>query len=390
MSPIEIILLAALGAVGWTYAGYPLAIALVARLAPRPVERRNAVLPTVSVVVVAHDAAAALAAKLENLRALDYPEDRIEFIVASDGSRDGTAALLRDQSDARVKPLLHPTQRGKSACLADAVWAARGEIVVFTDVRQRLEPDAVRALVASLSDPRVGAVSGELRFVERAADGHPYAASVGAYWRYEKWLRRNESASGSCIGVTGAIYAARRALLPAIPAGLVLDDVYVPMSIALSGARVVFEPAAIAWDEPSIDAAAESRRKRRTLAGNYQLVAQCPALLDPVRNPLWLRFVSHKLMRLAAPWLLVVAFVANFALVDHASHWAALFAAQVAAYAIAAAAIVLPRVRAFAPARLAATFVEMNAYAALALFDWLGGRNLHLWRGPAAVKGAAR
>ena len=390
MTPFELVLVVSLAAVAWTYAGYPLAIALAAKLSPKPLARRNAVLPTVSVVVVAHDAAAALAAKLANLLALDYPADRIEFIVASDGSRDDTAALLRAQPDPRIRPMIHPSQRGKSACLADAVWAARGDVVVFTDVRQRLEPDAVRALVAALSDPRVGAVSGELRFAERAAGGNAYAASVGAYWRYEKWLRRNESASGSCIGVTGAIYAARRALLPAIPAGLVLDDVYVPMAIALSGARIVFEPAAIAWDEPSADAAAESRRKRRTLAGNYQLVAQCPALLDPIRNPLWLRFVSHKLMRLAAPWLLVAAFVANFALVDAAPGWAALFAAQVAAYAVAAAAIVVPRVRAFAPARLAATFVEMNAYAALALFDWLGGRNLHLWRGARAATGAAR
>ena len=390
MTPAELVLVVALAAVAWAYAGYPLAIAVAARLAPKPLARRNAVLPTVSVVVVAHDAAEALAAKLENLLALEYPEDRIEFIVASDGSRDGTAALLRGQADSRIRAMIHPTRRGKSACLADAIWAARGEIVVFTDVRQRLEPDAVRALAAALSDPRVGAVSGELRFVERAADGNRYAASVGAYWRYEKWLRRNESASGSCIGVTGAIYAARRALLPSIPAGLVLDDVYVPMAIALSGARVVFEPAAVAWDEPSADAAAESRRKRRTLAGNYQLVALCPALLDPIRNPLWLRFVSHKLMRLAAPWLLVAAFVANFALVDDAPAFAALFAAQVAAYAVAAAAIVVPRVRAFAPARLAATFVEMNAYAALALFDWLGGRDLHLWRGTPAATETAR
>lgn len=387
MNAAELVLVVSLAGVAYAYAGYPLAIALLARVAPRPV-RRGAQQPMVSVVVVAHDACDALARKLENLAALDYPRDRIELIVASDGSRDGTAEMLRGTGDTRVRPMLHAQRRGKSACLADAIAAARGEIVLFTDVRQRLEPGALRALVACFADPTVGAASGELVFEQSPGGGAGYAASVGAYWRYEKWLRRNESASGSVVGVTGAIYAARRALLPPIPAGLVLDDVYVPMRIALAGARIVFEPGAIAWDVASSDAASEARRKRRTLAGNYQLVAACPALVDPLRNPLWLRFVSHKLMRLVAPWLLLAALAANLALAGKSPGYVALLAAQLAGYAFALAGTMSARARAFAPIRLAATFVEMNLCAALALFDWIAGRDLHLWRGRAAVREA--
>ncbi|HET9482453.1 MAG TPA: glycosyltransferase [Xanthomonadales bacterium] len=391
MSVAVFVLLVSLAGVAYAYLGYPLAIAARARLAPRPLHREPAALPTVSIVVIAHDAMPALAAKLANLDALDYPPELLEFVVASDGSRDGTAQLLRDAREPRLKALVFPARRGKSACLADAIAAATGEIIVFTDVRQQLEHGALRALAAALADPDVGCASGELRFRERAATGRPgYAASVGAYWRYEKWLRRNESRSGSVVGVTGAIYAARRALLPAVPPGIVLDDVYVPMAIAMRGARVVFEPGAVAWDEPSADAASEARRKRRTLAGNYQLVAAMPALLDPRRNPLWLRFVSHKLMRLAAPWLLLAAFVANLALFDQAPGWAALFVLQAAGYALALAGVLSARLRTLLPVRLAATFLEMNAYAALALFDWLSGRDLHLWRGAAPAREATR
>lgn len=376
MTVLALIAVAALALVAWTHVGYPLAIAALARFAPRPVRADARARPHVSIVLVSHDAAGQLAAKLVNLALLDYPEDRIERIVVSDGSRDATAEVLRHAAGPRTKTLLNPVRRGKSACLADAVAVASNEIIVFTDVRQPLEPDALAALVAPFADPEVGAVSGSLELAT-GAGGH--AESAGAYWRFERWLRRCESRSGSVVGVTGALWAARRALLPPIPPGLVLDDVYLPMAIAMRGARVVFAPGAVVRDAALKDAAREAARKRRTLAGNFQLVARMPALLDPRRNPLWGRFVSHKLLRLATPWLLVVALVASVPLAAASPAWLGLLGAQLAGYALAALGLALPATRRVPPVRLAATFVELNLCAALALFDWLRARDLHLW-----------
>jgi len=362
---------------GWTFVGYAAAMHLRARLAPRPV-RAGDWEPQVDLVVVAHNAAAELGAKLDNLLALDYPPARLRIHVASDGSEDLTAAILRERADARLRVHLFPRRRGKSACLGDVLAQLDGEIVVFADVRQRLEPGAVRALLRPLADPSVGAVSGELMFERAEGD---VAGSVDAYWRYEKLIRRSEAESGSVVGVTGALYAARRALLPPIPPGLILDDLWIPLQIARRGARVVFAADARAWDRPSTDAALEARRKRRTLAGNFQLIARDPALLLPWAHPLGWRLWGHKWLRLLAPWLMATAFATNLAVAagSGSPRWQFLLLAQLAFYAAAFAGLRRPALQRLLPVRLAATFVRMNGYAALALADFLRGRAGHLW-----------
>lgn len=217
------LLAASLLGIAFTFVGYPLAIWLLAQLAPRPVAAA-AWQPSVDVVVVAHNDCAALQAKLANLRSLDYPTDRLRIHLASDGSEDLTAEFLRRIRDDRVAIHIFPVRRGKSACLGDVVRDLQGEVVVFADARQRLEADAIRALLPALADPDVGAVSGELLF-EAASD----AKGADFYWRYEKFIRRHEAMSGSVVGVTGALYAARRSTLPEIPPGLVLDDLWIPL-----------------------------------------------------------------------------------------------------------------------------------------------------------------
>lgn len=362
---------------GWTFVGYAVAMRARARLSPQPLRAADWQ-PQVDVVVVAYNAAAELAAKIDNLLALDYPPDKLRIHVASDGSEDLTAALLRERADARLRVYLFPRRRGKSACLGDIVAQLDGEVVVFADVRQRLEADAVRALLRPLADPAVGAVSGELMFERAEGD---VAGGVDAYWRYEKSIRRSEAESGSVVGVSGALYAARRALLPAIPPGLVLDDLWIPLEIARGGARVVFAADARAWDRPSTDAALEAQRKRRTLAGNFQLIARDPTLLLPWTHPLGWRLWGHKWLRLLAPWLMLIAFVTNLSIaVDSGSpRWQVLLLAQLAFYAAALAGLLKPALQRHLPLRLAATFVRMNGYAVLGLFDFLRGRSAHLW-----------
>ena len=368
--------------VAFAYFGYPLAIWLSARLRPLPIAARDWE-PSVDVLVVAHNAAPELAAKLANLAALDYPRDRITVHVASDGSSDETVAMAEA---AGVRVHAFAERRGKSACLGDVLPRLTADIVVFTDVRQRLEAGAVRALLRPLADPAIGAVSGELMF-ERSASG--FGGGVDIYWKYEKFIRRYEAVSGSVVGVTGALYAIRRALAPAVPPGLILDDLWIPLAIARS-ARVVFASDAIAWDRVSEDPAREAQRKRRTLAGNFQIIEREPALLVPWTHPLGWRIWGHKWLRLLVPWLLAIALLCNLALSGASLFWNVLLAGQLALYALALVGIAVPGTLRIMPIRVAATFLRMNAYAVLGLFDFVRNRDAHLWRVSAGANGAAR
>jgi cellulose synthase/poly-beta-1,6-N-acetylglucosamine synthase-like glycosyltransferase len=329
--------------VAYVYVGYPLLIAAWAGLRrPGPARVEGERLPGVSVLLAVRDEAGRLPSRLENLLALDYPPDRLEVIVVSNGSRDATLGVL-DQLAGRVMAFAIPAG-GKAGALNVAAAAASGEILVFADARQQFAADAVRRLVEPFADPRVGAVSGELILDTESAAGpaDEDAASstvgegVGLYWRYEKWLRRRESDVHSMLGATGAIYAMRRSLWRPLPPDTLLDDVLAPMRAVLAGRRVVFAPKARAFDRASRDAATEERRKRRTLAGNYQLLWLEPRLLVPGLNPVWLQFVSHKVGRLLVPYALLGLAVSSAALAPTGAVYGLALAVQVAFWLLAA------------------------------------------------------
>lgn len=364
----------------YAWLGYPLLLAIRVRLRPAPAVRRADIQPTVSVVIVAHDEEANIGRKIRNCLELDYPRDRLELIVASDGSRDRTDAIVESFAAEGVRLLRLEGPAGKPTALNHAAPAANGELLLLCDARQELERGALRELVANFADQTVGAVSGELHI--RPAGGAA-VEGVGFYWRFEKLVRRLESRAGSTVGVTGAIYALRRQLYRPLDPGTILDDVAIPMRVAREGRRVVFEPGARAWDVAPADPAREFRRKVRTLAGNFQLVALNPWLLVPGRNPLWWSFLSHKLSRLAVPWCMLAAFVACTGLALQGS---ALFSAaaglQLAFYALAAAGWLW---RGATPRLLAvpSALVLLNLAAAVALFEFLGGRQRAAWKTPA-------
>ncbi|KJV30435.1 glycosyltransferase family 2 protein [Luteibacter yeojuensis] len=357
------------------FAGYPAIMWLLARVRPRPVAKQ-AWLPTVSIVIAVHDGERYIRNKLANLQALDYPPELIDIVIACDGCHDHSVATARRSTDPRLTVLDFPNRRGKAACVNDAVRLTRGDVLLMTDIRQRLSPGALKELVANLGDPSVGAVGGELH-MENVRTG--FAQGVDFYWRYEKLIRQAESSTGSMVGVSGALYAMRRSLFTPLPPGTVLDDVLVPMRVAAQGKRVVFEPRAMAWDEPSQEPEAERRRKIRTLAGNFQLVQLAPWLLVPWRNPLWFRFVSHKLLRLVAPWLIVALTLATGYLFNHHPMYALAFCGLAAAALLVGVARMRPGVGTWLPARIVVAFFYLNLFAAQALLAFARNRRLHLW-----------
>ena len=326
----------------YVYAGYPALLAAWAWLRParrmRPMAAGH-MLPSVSIIVAARNEGRRLAARLNNLLALDYPRRLREIVIVSDGSSDETGEVLRAFAS-EVRTLALPPV-GKAGALNAGVAAARHEILVFADARQHFATDALRHLVQPFDDPRVGGVSGELMIdvdaLPAAAAGEsPVAEGVGLYWRYEKWLRQRESDVGSTLGATGAIWALRRAAWRPLPPQTLLDDVLAPMRAVLDGHRVVFVPQARAYNRSSPDADTERRRKVRTLAGNYQLLRLEPRLLLPFGNPVWLQFVSHKLGRLVVPYALAALLVSSAALADAGIIYAAALTLQVAFYLLAA------------------------------------------------------
>ncbi len=301
-----------LALLAYTYLGYPALIRLWAagRRRPHSAWDWN---PAVSVVVVAFNEANKIGNRIQNLLAVDYPRERLEILLASDGSTDGTVELARSYEGDRVRVIPFATRRGKAAVLNDVVPKAGGEIVILADARQPFEAGALRALVTPFAGPQVGAVSGELVLANREGTT-ALGEGVGFYWRYEKFIRRNESLVDSTVGVTGAIYAIRHELFEPIPEDTILDDVLIPMRIAGRGYRVIFEPAALAYDRAAATAREEFTRKVRTIAGNFQLFAREPWLLHPLRNRLWLQTVSHKGLRLITPVLLLATMGANLLL----------------------------------------------------------------------------
>ena len=316
----------------YTYLGYPFLIRIWSGLCPRRVMVGPA-LPSMTLVVVAHNEVRRIRQRLENFLDLDYAWDRVEVIVASDGSTDGTADLARNYRSPQVRVIEFKDRRGKSAVLNDVIRMATGEVVVLADVRQRFETNALHALAECFSDPEVGVVSGELVLLDGPSRSE-VGKGVDFYWRYEKFMRLHESRVGSTVGATGAIYALRRALFRPIPEVTILDDVLIPMQVARLGYRVLFEPRARAYDWVAASASEEFMRKLRTIAGNFQLFILQPWLLNPFNNPLWIQTVSHKACRLLSPIALATAFGSNLLLVRNPDYtW--LFAAQAAFYAAA-------------------------------------------------------
>jgi cellulose synthase/poly-beta-1,6-N-acetylglucosamine synthase-like glycosyltransferase len=331
---MAVLTLGALGLLAWTYVGYPVLLWLLARLVPARTVRIGVPRrwPRVTVVVAAYNEQPVIAERVRNLLELDYPQDRVEILVGSDGSSDRTSEIVRTFESERLRLVAFPVRRGKTSVINDLVARARGDIVVLTDANTFFHRDALRELVIALwRHARACAVVGRLEL--RATGGN----HDGLYWRYETWLKTLESHFGVVLGANGAIYAFPRERYRPLPAAAIVDDFLIPMLMRQhAGGEIVFVSTARAWETSPASVRHEFTRRVRIGAGDLQALVWTWRLLLPWRGVVALAYGSHKVVRWFGPWLLLLTLLGSLALADQ-TVFRGLFAAQAAAYVLAAA-----------------------------------------------------
>jgi cellulose synthase/poly-beta-1,6-N-acetylglucosamine synthase-like glycosyltransferase len=363
--------------IAYTYAGYPAIMFLLAKFSPRR-WRKAPFRASVSVVMAVHNGAQRIHDQVEHLSSLD-PDLIDEVIIVSDGSNDGTAELLHSLDVPRLRTIILPEQVGKAAALNHGIAMATGEILLFIDIRPKVSPGALSELLSNFADPKVGCVAGELVL---NTEGHDAAASAvsGVYWRYEQWIRNCEAAWDSPVGVYGGFYAARRSLVRSFPAGIILDDMFQPLSIIRQGYRSVLDRSAVVTDTWPGKVAGEFQRKVRTLAGNYQLFSLAPWMLGP-GNRVFFQLLSHKVMRLAVPYFFLLLLASATWLGVDSSMWSVVALVQWAGWLASALALKmkLPVIHRFASAASALLVLNFAAVVGLYKFCFTPGPLWKIW-----------
>jgi cellulose synthase/poly-beta-1,6-N-acetylglucosamine synthase-like glycosyltransferase len=372
---VRIIFWLSLAGILYTYAGYPVVMWMLSRLWPRS-WKVSPISPGVSIVLAVHNGEALLPRKIEHLLGLDYHNIK-EIIIVSDGSTDGTAELLARQRHPRLTAVILDEHCGKAVAVNAGMARATGEVILFVDIRPEIAPGAIQQLVSNFADPKIGCVAGELILRQECHDDATAAVS-GVYWRYEKWIRTCESICGSPVGVYGGFYAIRRKLAVPQPAGMILDDMFQPLSIIRQGYRSVLDAHAYVYDTWPTKIVEEFQRKVRTLAGNFQLFHLAPWVLTP-RNPVLFQLVSHKVMRLIVPYLLILLLVSTLALSGRSPLYAAFAIFQILGWLVAIIGLryripVLHRIAAPASA-----FLVLKAAAVAGLYRFIFTRG-PLWK----------
>lgn len=363
----------------YTYALFPVVVLLRAKLWRKPYQTAD-ITPRVSMIIAAYNEAGSIGAKVDNLLSLDYPADRLEVIIASDGSEDGTNQIVSGYTDQNVRLLALPRQ-GKAAALNAAVAASTGEILVFSDANSMYAPDAIRALVRPFADPEVGGVAGNQRYLPR------HAASTSdegerSYWNFDRQLKRSQSNAGNTISATGAIYAIRRSLFRTVPGG-VTDDFVTSTQVIAQGYRLVFAPGAVAFEPASASSGVEFGRKVRVMTRGLRAVLVMRELLNPFRFGFYaLQLLSHKVLRRLMFAPLIVLLVVNPFLLGQGVFYEMAMLAQVIFYGCALGGALLHGTRWGRNKVLALPFFVCMVYLAAMLATWniLRGRQIDRWQ----------
>ena len=369
------------GAVLWVlyaYLLYPLILSLMSasKRAVRHVAPET--WPHVSLVIAAHNEEAVLGEKLENSLALDYPPDRIQIIVASDGSTDATEVIAASYADRGV--VLHQVEQrgGKTQAQNEAVRLAQGEFIVFSDANSMYDVQALKRIIEPFADPAVGCVCGELRYAN--PDGDAAGKGEGLYWRYEQFLKRRESVLSSTLGANGAIYALRRDMFEELDADIISDFI-MPVRVWRRGFRIVYEPDAIAEERSGGTFADEFHRRTRIIARSLRGLWSERGVLNPLAHGWFaVQMISHKLMRWMVPLAMIAAFASN-ALLRGIAPYGLFFDVQLVLYGLAILGNLLPaQLGRLALFYIPAHFVAINAGALLGLLRFLSGRSYRIWQ----------
>ena len=361
----------------YTYAGYPLLIALVSALRPYKV-RRSEIEPTVSVIITAYNEERDLTAKLENTLALDDPRELLEVIVASDCSTDRTDEITREFAARGVHLCRQSERLGKTAAQNAAVEQARGEIILFSDATSLYEPDVLRALVPNFADSEVGCVAGRLIYVD-GSDSH-VGRGARSYWGYETFLKRRESRAGSLIGASGCLYAVRKsAYVPLYHEAC--SDFIIATKMVEQGLRAVYEPNAVCIEQTNRQNDKELKMRVRIIAQTFTDLWRHRLMLNPFRSGFYgVQLLSHKVMRYLVPFFMMGLFIASAFLASGALSYRIMFAAQLACYACPALAWMLDRVG--IRSRLLAFpqyFILANLASLIACYQFLRGERYARW-----------
>jgi len=364
----------------YVYGGFSVLVVLVAHARKRSVKQED-ITPSLSLIIPVWNEEKAIAARLDNALALDYPADRLEIIVPSDGSTDRTEEMVRSYADRGVHLLALP-RRGKIYGLKDAVNVATGELLVFSDANSMYERDALRKLARNFADPQVGGVCGNQVYLKnKKAD----TASQGEnlYWSFDKWLKQKESLTGSIVSAHGAIYAIRRSLYQPPASAAVTDDFAISTAVIEQGYRLVFESEAIAYEEPMPAAAREFSRKVRIMNRGLCGVLLRRRLLNPLRYGFYAVILfSHKVLRRLVPIFLLMLLAASWLLQSRHDFFLFAAVAQTLFYAMAGCGYLLRRRRL---GRLKFFYIPFfyclaNAAALLAIIKLLRGNRIEFWQ----------
>ena len=366
-SIMQDLLFLSLAVLAYTFVGYPIVLGALARALRREAQQGDE-LPTVTIIMAAHQEAAVIRDKVENFAVLDYPHERLSMLIVSDGSTDGTDEIVREHAGDRVTLIRQESRAGKASALNLALQHVDTELLVFTDANVLFDAAAIRKLVRHFTNPDVGAVTGVVQLVDTKTG---YAESEGAYYRYERFLQQAESDLHSVIGVDGALYAARRELVKAPPATAILDDFVISMEIAKTGKRIIYDRQALAIEDAAPTVADEFRRKVRVATGAFQSLLHGWGVPRPNAVKLSFCYWSHKVLRWLAPVFLLVAFVSNAAIATTSDPLTSLFVLQCLFYVLAVIGLLAPSTRGARSFAIPMYFTMMNAAFAVGLYRFL-------------------
>ncbi len=363
----------------YIFIGYPLLIGFLGTRSELKRKNGGGHL-SVTAIIVACNEAEVIGKKLQSLLNLNYPVSNLRIVVVDDASTDDTYAVATSVNDPRISAIRAPMRCGKAAGINAAMLHVKSDLVLMLDARQEIDANALLNLASWFEgESSVGAVSGELLFKD--AGQNDFSRGMDSYWRYEKFIRKSEAQYCSVPGVTGAIYLLRTKTFAPIPDDTILDDVLIPMRCIAAGYSVGFDDRAIAWDIPSNDPAREKRRKIRTIKGNYQLLFRYPLWMLPSGHPIWWQYLSHKILRLAAPFLAFGGFFACIELSREGNAFAAAYStAFIVSILLYPLSLIFPAMLNHKPVRLLVSFVALNWFNLLGFFNYFFAGKSQAWK----------